>query len=332
MAITNYAQGAIQYSIDALSVPAPTGYADGDLFILMVNSANQIIATPSGWIQVTNSPQFTGTAAAIGGNRLAVFYKWVSGTQPNLVVADTGNYTVAVIAGFRGVDPITPFDITVGDIKVTASTTITCPSVTTKVENTMIVAIVGLDRDTASSNTSGTFTNVNLTNLTRGVDYTTSLGVGGGIAFWTGFKVEGGVTETTTSTSSASQNNTYLTIALKPFVPVSVAIGVPVGQAWDIRDKYPIIITTQSTIIQSPTTSIVAGIPNPMVVIQASQSVVMTLDSTFTLRVQGELIEGFEVTLNKDEGLIINELIEGSGLNLSSSGVLTVYSLIEGEI
>jgi len=76
---TYQGKGTFTSGAGALSVPVPAGYQDNDIFILFVESENQAIATPSGWTQVANSPQFTGTARAAGAVRLAVFYKVVSG-------------------------------------------------------------------------------------------------------------------------------------------------------------------------------------------------------------------------------------------------------------
>lgn len=332
MAITNYANGAIQTAIAAITIPVPAGYQDGDLFLLIFNSANQAITTPAGWTQITNSPQSTGTAATIGGNRLGIYYKWVSGAQSSVVTVDTGDYNAGIIAGFRGVDPTIPFNVIVGGVKATASTAIVCPSVTTTVADAMIVNVVGLDRDTASTNTSGTFVNANLTSLTRGVDYTTNVGLGGGIAFWTGFKAAVGATGTTTATASGTQTCTYLTIALNPFISIPVTLTIPWTQAYDIIIKHPVVSTVISAVIQTTAPTVTIGTVGPMVVIQASQAVVMTLDSTTILRIQGELVEGSEVALNKDQSFIVNELIEGIGLNLNPSGVLTVFNLKEGEV
>lgn len=75
MAITFINKGAFQSGTGALTVPVPASYAAGDLLILLIESANQAITAISGWTEVTNSPQFTGTAATAGGVRLAVFYK-----------------------------------------------------------------------------------------------------------------------------------------------------------------------------------------------------------------------------------------------------------------
>ena len=210
-------KGGFVASATTPSIPPPDAYADGDIFVLCVNSANQTIATPSGWTQVSNSPQSTGTAGNAGATRIAVFYKWVSGAQTNLTLADSGNYTAGNILGFRRVlqSPTSPIDVTAGDIKSSATgTTFTLPSVTTTLDNDLVLLVVGQDRDLASTTNLSSWTNSNLTDLVELADDTSDVNTGGGIGVAAGVKASAGSTGTTTTTSAAATTAAFLTVGI----------------------------------------------------------------------------------------------------------------------
>lgn len=221
MAISFVNKSTFASGTAALTVAAVASVAADDLILLFVESANENIATPTGFTQVTNSPVSTGTAAAIGGVRLAVFYRFATGADTTTSVADSGNHTTAIKMAFRGVHTTTPFDATpVSGIKATASTTATFPGITTATANAWIVHASALDLDAASTATTGTPTNANLTGLTERHDQTISGGVGGGLVVITGEKATAGATGNTTATVT-STIQVYLTMALKP-APVLV--------------------------------------------------------------------------------------------------------------
>lgn len=198
-------------------VPAPAGIESGDLLLLMVESANQAIATPNGWTQVTNSPQFTGTAATAGGVRLGVFYAIATTSAPQVSVADSGNHQYAIMSVYRNVSTTSPIQITAGGVDAAATTAISNPAVTTTAPNTLIVNVIGLDKDLADNDTITTGpTNANLTRFNDRHDATVATGVGGGIAFFTGVKETIGDTGNTTGTADSSTTHAYVTIALNP--------------------------------------------------------------------------------------------------------------------
>jgi len=242
-AISFQGEGTFTAGFGALSVPVPAGYQDGDVFLLFVNSANQAITVNSaGWTEVANSPQGTGAAGFAGGVRLAVFYKVVSGAQANVSVADSGTYTAAMIANFRGVDTTTPIHLTAGSVDAAATANISTPSLTTTIANTLIVNAIGLDKDLNDTNTITTApVNANLTNLTEQHDQTVTSGAGGGIAYFTGDKATAGAVGNTTATADSSTTHAYITVALTP-APISVTIDQAIGQA-DPTNSLPINFT-----------------------------------------------------------------------------------------
>lgn len=215
MAITFVNKSAFASGTAALTVGAVASVVADDLILLFVESANENIATPTGYTQVTNSPVSTGTAATAGGVRLAVFYSWATGADTTTSVADSGNHTTAIKIAYRGVDLTTPFDATpVTGIKTPASTSTSFPGITTTTANAKIVHASGLDLDAASTATTGAATNANLTSITELHDQTISGGVGGGLVIIDGTKATAGATGNTTATVT-STIQVYLTMALR---------------------------------------------------------------------------------------------------------------------
>lgn len=207
--------GTFAESTGAVTVAPPESYINNDLLVLVVASVNQAITTPSGWTQVTNSPQGTGTAAAVQSIRIGVFTKIASGAQASVTVADTGNLTMGQMFCFRKVDQTTPIETTSGSVLATAGTTHTLPAVTTSTNNAMIAHCTGIGRDAATTVNYSTATNANLTNLTLRASRTTSTASGGGIGMVTGTKTTAGATGTTSVTTQSSKG-AFVTIAIKP--------------------------------------------------------------------------------------------------------------------
>lgn len=219
-------KGTFTSGISTIAPPLPTPIRNGDLLILTVTSSNETIAVPSTWTEVSGSPQGTGTAAAAGGIRVAVFYKFHYGNVAAPTLADTGNLTTAIITAYRGVDPNAPINASAGSVDSGATSTITVPAVTTTVANTLIVGSVGLDKDLADVDTiTGTWTNANLSGITERHDETVSTAAGGGLAIVTGAKATAGATGTTTNTADTSTTHAYVTVALRGLDPTVRTVG-----------------------------------------------------------------------------------------------------------
>ena len=229
MAITFVNKSAFASGTAALTVGAVASVVVDDLILLFVESANQAIATPTGFTQVTSSPVSTGTAGAAGGVRLAVFYRFATGADATTSVADTGDHTTAIKMAFRGVNKTTPFDATpTTGIKTPASTSSSFPTITTATANALIVLASGLDLDAASTTTTGTPTNANLTNLTERHDETVTAGAGGGLVVITGLKNTAGATGATTATVT-STIQVFLTAALREELNTGSLIATETG-------------------------------------------------------------------------------------------------------
>ncbi len=110
-----------------------------------------------------------------------------------------------------------PWDVTGSGVDATASTTATIPGATTTVANTLVVvaAAVGLPNSNGTSNFSA-WTNSNLSSITKRIDNTRNVGVGGGIGVATGGKATAGAYGNTTVTLAASAKKGMMCIAIKP--------------------------------------------------------------------------------------------------------------------
>lgn len=207
--------GTFGASLGNVTPDMPASVAVGDLLLLLVESANEAITAPSGWTEVTNSPQSTGTPAAAGGVRLGVFWRIATGSDA-VTVTDTGDHTVAVVARFTGAHGTTPIHVTAGDVLAIAGTTVICPSVTTSIADCLIVNAVGTDRDINSTTYFSAWTNALLSDVTERQDQTSSLGAGGGLGASTGGLATAGVAGATTVTQATSVTAAMITLAIAP--------------------------------------------------------------------------------------------------------------------
>jgi len=194
----------------------PTHQA-GDVALLAVQSVGAepvTLSTPAGFVEVNNSPQSTGTG--LNGTRLTLFWcRATSSSMPTPTTADAGDHVAAVMVTFRGcIGTGDPWDTTAGDVKASASTTLTYPSVTTGQDNCLIVMIGTRDGDFSGA-WSGVPSNGNLSGIAeRADDGQQANGVGGGIAFYDGGLATAGATGTSAATVSSSIN-AMMTVALK---------------------------------------------------------------------------------------------------------------------
>ena len=210
------AVGTAQSGTGNITVPWPT-HQTGDVALLFIESCGgqaASLGTPAGFAAVTNSPQSTGTGTA--GTRITVYWcRATSSSMASPVVTDPGDHVYGKIFTFRGVTGTgNPWDVTAGGVKATASTTTTFGTLTTSVNNELIVLAASRDNDSAAAAWSG-WTNANLSNLTERSDEGTTQGNGGGIGVATGIKASAGAIGSSTTTVTSSVDG-HMTIALKP--------------------------------------------------------------------------------------------------------------------
>ncbi|TNC96195.1 MAG: hypothetical protein FD121_1205 [Gallionellaceae bacterium] len=210
------AAGTARNGTGAVTVSWPAHVTD-DVALLFVESAGGqpvTLSTPSGFVQVTNSPQATGAGTA--GTQLSVYWaRATSAAMPSVVVADPGDHVYARIITYRGViNSGNPWDVTGGGVKAVAGTTVTVAGVTTTAADTLIVQAVARSNDSSAAAFSAE-TNASLVGIGERSDGGTTSGNGGGFAVWDGSLMLAGASGNTTATVTSSIN-AFFTIALKP--------------------------------------------------------------------------------------------------------------------
>lgn len=259
MAIQYISGGAAAAGAAALTVSLPTTRANDDLLLLLVETANQAVTTPTGWSIVAGTPQGVGTAAATTATRISLFYRFVDGSETNPSIADSGDHQIAQIICYRGVDPVNPFNASAGSVKSTASTTATFPGITTTKDNCLVLlAEAHALPDSNSTAIAGTRSGSNLTGLVERLDNNTNAGNGGGFSLADGLKatagsVTGGTVALTTSTVGA-----HITLALQPFVelqqltlPAETASFTVAGANANLRRTYTPLTAESGTALLS---------------------------------------------------------------------------------
>jgi len=236
---TFVAAGASAANLSAITVNYPTGWANGDVLLLFVQTSNQGVTAPTGWTELTSSPQGTGTGGNAGSVGLSAFWRVAqTGDSGSVSVADGGNHQYGVIVAYRGVDTsgATPFDVTpVGGVQSTATTSgATGTSVTTSTADAMVVVAFADAYDSILTSFSS-WANSNLTSVTeRFDDGGTSVGTGGGVGIADGVMASAGAVGSTTVTITQSTNTTKTAFMT---VPLKAAAGGPANLSSSASDN-----------------------------------------------------------------------------------------------
>ena len=197
------------------TVAYPAGWQAGDILLLhVIGSGLQTI--PDGWYLVPNT-RFTTSGTA--ENSQVYWRRAQAGdTDPmTLGTASSTDHREAVITAYRGcASQGDPWNQLNTSEQTPASASFSSGSVTTTVNDCLIVCLMynGLDNVTGARMSS--FANTSLTSVTEQVDQWTSTGGGGGLACATGGLASAGSSGTFTATSSSSSVHGYHIIALKP--------------------------------------------------------------------------------------------------------------------
>lgn len=229
MAPTFQAAGTVNASTGAnITVTWPTHLA-GDIGIMITetsgNSAD--LTPPAGWNAVPSTP--VTDVATIAGSKLHVWWRRATSSAEGAVATGAAtDHIISRIVTFRGcITTGNPGNVSTVGTKTTASTTATVPSVTTTVDDTLIVMIVGRPNDSASTTHFGVPVNANLTALAEHAEAGNASGNGGGFVVSSGVKDLAGSTGTSTLTKIASTTDTYVVFALRP--PLNYPLDVTKG-------------------------------------------------------------------------------------------------------
>ena len=177
----------------------PGTHAANDILILVLQSSNENLATPSGYTAVP--PQNgIGIAVTAGSTRMGIFWKRDGGSESAPTLADSGDHTYGMMFAVRGC-PTTgdPFHFLGNSWKFTTSTSATGPKGVTVVDNCLVIDIFASAIDNAAAQASAA-ANADLTSLTEQFDDGTTDGTGGGIVVVSGTKASAGPIVATTMT------------------------------------------------------------------------------------------------------------------------------------
>ena len=202
MAVRYSAKGTMGYGTGAVNATVPSGYAEGDLLVLVTSGRSAFPNAPSGWTTI-------GMASNAGRISNRTCYKIATASESTVAVADSGSYTTALMLLFKGNDTTNPINISTTNTG--GGTNFSATGVTTTKDNCMIVHCTTFqDAGTASdgSNYSAPPSNANLSSVTERHDYYYRSGtnINGGIYVVTGLKAIAGATGDTTSTADAPLN------------------------------------------------------------------------------------------------------------------------------
>ncbi len=209
---TYVARGSLSSSLGSVNLAMPAGIASGDLLLMALETADETVATPSGWAVVTGSPQ-----SVSGATRLSLFWKRASAGEAAVNVADPGDHVLGCVLGFRGCATIgNPFDVIVGGTEAVSDTSLSATGGTTTKANCLIVVVMAGDASVASGAHFSSWTNADLASISNKADGSTTLGNGGMLAVTTGTKATAGAFGATTATSDTATQKAFMTLALRP--------------------------------------------------------------------------------------------------------------------
>lgn len=134
-------------SSSSVTVNKPSGIVNTDVMIAVVAYASGTLTTPSSWTNIFTTVGTNGTVAA--------YYKVAGGSEPadyTWSINTSGSLSVATV-GFYNVNTSTPINISGSQANNTASTTMTAPSVTTTIPETMLLYLGGIADPSGGSTT-----------------------------------------------------------------------------------------------------------------------------------------------------------------------------------
>lgn len=227
---TYFGSGAFGTSTGTLIPVYPASTLADDIAILVVESENEAISLSDaqGFVEVTNSPQFAGTAGVDPANRIAVYWKRLlspPGVGPT--IADAGNHVTGQLHVFRGVKTTgNPWNITAGANDAVEDEFGDVPGATTTVADCLVVLICGSSDNFTRTTEFSDWTNADLATLTERTDNTNTVGVGGGHGMATGEKATPGAYGTTTVTLASASYKGLMSIALEGAAAADIPPGL----------------------------------------------------------------------------------------------------------
>lgn len=184
---TFVAIGSLGFGTGAITPGLPTGWAQNDILVLIIETNNQAI-TVSGYTEAVSSP---ASNAGTNPTRLTVFWKRAGASETAPTTSDSGDHQVGRIAAYRGcITSGDPFDVTNSD-SGGVGTSISIVGATTTWANSLILVAVA-STDNVSASRFSAWINTDLSNLTERIDNGRNDGAGGAIGMADGGKAVAG--------------------------------------------------------------------------------------------------------------------------------------------
>lgn len=187
---------------------------DGDLLLLLVVNANQIVAPPSGWQLI--GQEGLGSAGAVGAARISAFYKrYAEGDAHTVTLTDSGDHTAAVVMTLdnasAATDPIAAF---AGSNDNGTTAAMVWPSLSGLPVGTMILAAGADDLDSTAARLSNQSIVTNASTASNFNGGSTG-GNGSGLFAFSGAAVGTSISAPTATHTTSAAVKTMLTIAVK---------------------------------------------------------------------------------------------------------------------
>lgn len=219
---TVFATGNFYAATAAVTPQWPAGHQTNDIGVMTVQTSNQALGSiPTGWAYAGTLPLGVGTAGAAGSTMLHVLWKRAtSSAETAFSVGDSGDHQVARITVLRGCRVSgSPIDVSSFSTLGTASTAVSIASITTTVDNALVVGWVanGVDVSTPQAPTvsaSWGWNALTQFGIVGGVQ--TGQGFGGGAQLFSGVMLSHGATGTVSTTLTTSSLQVRGMIAFAP--------------------------------------------------------------------------------------------------------------------
>jgi len=292
--------------ITAIVVNKPAGVVTNDVLLAAVSVDQTPTITPAaGWTLVRSDANGTTQTQAL-------YWHAAGGSEPATYTFAFGAPVTAAVAGiaaYSGVNTTTPIDVAAGQANA-ASTSITAPSITTTVANTMVVGVFGLDKNATFSPPAGMAERWDVDALGTADQGSEAADVAKATAGATGAKV---------ATASVADLSIGQLVALKPAgtiafraatsaetIPAtSLAIGKPAGTAAD--DVLLAVVTSRS----DPTISPPAGWAR----VRSDVNGTTLTQTVFVRTAGGSEPASYTFTLSKPVTAAVGGLIAYSGMD-----------------
>jgi hypothetical protein len=212
-------------SISAISPILPTGLATDDILLGIGETAAQDFPAatpfpPTGWAHVTLSP-----VTQDSNTKLTLIWTRVVGGETAQNWGDSGDHNIGRIIAYRGCKTTgNPWNVLQPDFDATSDTSAQWPSVTTTVDDCLILFIGAWSDDFSTGALSG---GTGLGAFTERIDSISNVGNDGAIFLAEASKVTAGATGTPIATLAGVAFKAMMTLALEP-APPGVAAELPI--------------------------------------------------------------------------------------------------------